>query len=46
MRNLGKFVGVLVLGAMAACCATAQEVAGSVHGTVTDGSGAIVANAK
>jgi Carboxypeptidase regulatory-like domain/TonB dependent receptor len=46
MRNLGKFVGVLVLGAMAACCATAQEVAGSVHGTVTDGSGAIVSNAK
>lgn len=45
MKNFGKFVGLVVLVAMAAGSGTAQEASASLRGMVADGSGGIVAGA-
>ena len=46
MRIFGRLLGLLVLVAVAGSQAGAQEIAGSIRGTVTDGTGATVSNAK
>jgi hypothetical protein len=46
MRIFEKLVGLLALGMIAGSHAPAQDIAASIRGTVTDGSGASVSNAK
>jgi hypothetical protein len=46
MRIFGRLLGLLVLVAVAGSQVLAQEIAGSIRGTLTDGTGATVSNAK
>src|SRR5487761_2012974 len=46
MKNLGKICAMLALAAMFVATAYSQAVNGTVLGTVTDASGAVVPNAK
>jgi hypothetical protein len=46
MRIFEKLLGLLALGLIAGSYALAQDIAGSIRGTVTDGSGAGISNAR
>ncbi|MGB7848430.1 MAG: TonB-dependent receptor [Candidatus Acidiferrum sp.] len=46
MRKVGKLFGLIALGIIAGRGARAQEIAGSIRGTVMDGSGGVVPGVK
>src|SRR5580704_251128 len=46
MRNLRKLICTLAIGSYPILSVSAQEIAGSIRGTVLDGSGGVVSGAK